>query len=153
MEREEAILDLEVRSSRVPRLFIDVTVHHSVPGDASRLAAAARCGGTVNREAEAEKKRRYPDGLAPWSVIPFAVETYGRLGIAALAHLRSLARARAQGLPDGGGDVAVTALLLRWTARLSAALQRSNSRRLGTSLGTVDHAKQGARELAESMAG
>ena len=153
VEREEAILDVEVRSSRVPRLFIDVTVHHSVPGDASRLAAAARCGGTVNREAEAEKKRRYPDGLAPWSVIPFAVETYGRLGTAALAHLRSLARARAQGLPDGGGDVAVTALLQRWTARLSAALQRSNSRRLGTSLGTVAHAKRGARELAEGMAG
>ena len=84
---EEAVLDFEVRSGRMPRALVDATVHHNVPGDAARLAAAARGGGTVNKEAEAEKKRRYPDGRAPWEVVPFAVETYGRLGVASLKHL------------------------------------------------------------------
>ena len=152
MELEEAVLDLEIRSARVSRAFVDVTVHHSVPGDASRLAAAARGGGAVNKEAEAEKKRRYPDGHAPWEVVPFAVETYCRLGAAALKHLRSLARARAQDLPEGGEEAA-SALLQRWTARISAALQRSNARRLRSSLGAVERARLRARELAESLAG
>ena len=152
VELEEAVLDLEVRSARVPRAFVDVTVHHSVPGDATRLSAAARSGGTVNREAVAEKKRRYPDNRAPWEVVPFAMESYGRLGDAALKHLRSLARARAQALPDGG-EVAASALLQRWSARLSAALQRSNARRLRSSLGAVEPARRRARELAEALAG
>ena len=50
---EEAILDLEVRSATVPRAFLDATVHHSVPGHAARLAAAALHPGAVNKEAEA----------------------------------------------------------------------------------------------------
>ena len=152
VELEEAVLDLEVRSARVPRAFVDVTVHHSVPGDAARLAAAARGGGTVNKEAEAEKRRRYPDGRAPWEVVPFAVETYGRLGMASLKHLRSLARARAQELPEGGEESA-SALLQRWAARVSAALQRSNARRLRSSLGAVEPARLRARVLAEALAG
>ena len=74
VELEEAVLDLEVRSARVPRAFVDVTVLYSVPGDAARLTTAARGGGgAVNREGEAEKKRRYPDGRAPWEVVPFAL--------------------------------------------------------------------------------
>ena len=81
MELEEAVLDIEIRSARVPRAFVDVTVHHSVPGDASRLVAAARGGGAVNREAEAEKKRRYPDDHAPWEVVPFAVESMAGLAL------------------------------------------------------------------------
>eukprot|EP00974_Lingulodinium_polyedra_P051158 4919870-Lingulodinium_polyedra.AAC.1 len=60
------------------------------------MAAAASSGGVFNREAEAEKRRRYPDGRAPWRLPLFAVEVYGRLGHAALKHTRSLARARAQ---------------------------------------------------------
>ena len=152
VELEEAVLDLEVRSARVPRAFVDVAVHHSVPGDAARLTAAARGGGAVNKEAEAEKRRRYPDGRAPWEVVPFAVETYGRLGAAALKHLRSLARARAQELPERGEETAST-LLQRWSARISAALQRSNARRLRSALGAVEPAKLRARELAEALAG
>ncbi len=151
VELEEAVLDLEVRSARVPRAFVDVTVHHSVPGDAARLAAAARSGGAVNREAEAEKRRRYPDGRAPWKVVPFAVETYGRLSTEALKHLRSLARARAQELPEGGEEAA-SALLQRWAARLAAALQRCNARRVRSALGAAEPARQRARELAEALA-
>ena len=56
--REEAVLDLEVRSATVPRLYFDVTVRHSVPGGAQLLAAAAGRDGAVNLEAEGEKRRR-----------------------------------------------------------------------------------------------
>ena len=151
-ELEEAILDIEFRSARIPRAFIDVTVRHSIPSDAARLAAAARGGGAVNREAEADKKRRYPDGRAPWDVIPFALETYGRLGSAALSHLRSLARTRAQ---EAGAESVeyASVLLLKWSARISAALQRSNARRLSSALGALEPARRRARELAESLAG
>ena len=65
-------------------------------GDA-QLAAAARGPGAVNRTAELEKRLRYCDGRSPWLVVPFAVETFGRLGVTALKHLRGLARTRAQG--------------------------------------------------------
>ena len=150
-ELEEAIVDVEFRSARIPRAFIDVTVRHSVPGDAARLAAAARGGGAVNREAEADKKRRYPDGRAPWDVIPFALETYGRLGSAALSHLRSLARTRAQ--EAGAESVEYASVLLRWSARISAALHRSNARRIGSALGALGPARRRARELAEFLAG
>ena len=151
-ELEEATLVVEFRSARILRAFIDVTVRHSIPSDAARLAAAARGGGAVNREAEADKKRRYPDGRAPWDVIPFALETYGRLGSAALSHLRSLARTRAQ---EAGAESVeyASVLLLKWSARISAALQRSNARRLRSALGAVKPARRRARELAESLAG
>ena len=151
VELEEAVLDLEVRSARVPRAFVDVTVRHSVPGDAARLAIAAREGGAVCREAEADKKRRYPDGRAPWKVVPFALETHGRIGAAALKHLRLLARGRAQGLAEGG-DAAASVLLQRWAARLSVTLHRSNAARLRSALGAAEPARQRARDLAASLA-
>ena len=149
---EEAVLDLEVRSARVPRAFLDVTVRHSVPGDASRLSAAAATPGAVNRGAEADKRSRYPDGRAPWRVIPFAVETYGRLGDSALKHLRGLARARAQGLPEGSDDTVASLLLQRWGARLSCALHRSNAARLRSALGTAELAKARTEELSAVLA-
>ena len=90
--REEAKLDLEVRSAQQPRLFLDVTVHHTAPGDTTRLARAADSDGAVNQEAENEKRGRYPPGQTPWKVVPLALETYGRHGKVALKHLRSLAK-------------------------------------------------------------
>ena len=79
-ELEEAVLDLDVRSARVPRTLLDVTVRYGVPGGDAQLAAAARGPGAVNRTAEMEKRLRYPDGRTHWSVVPFAVESFGRLG-------------------------------------------------------------------------
>ena len=134
-EREEAVLDLEARSAEVPRLYLDVTVRHAVPGSGPRLARAAALDGAVNREAEADKRSRYPDGRAPWRVVPFALETHGRLGRTALLHLRKLARAQAQRL-DEGADEATSSLLLRWGCRLSVALHRANAENLRTALGT-----------------
>ena len=148
-EREEAFLDLEVRSAEVPRLYLDVTVRHAVPGNAPRLARAAALDGAVNSEAEADKRTRYPDGRAPWRVVPFALETYGRLGRTALLHLRKLARAQAQRL-DEGADEAASALLLRWGCRLSVALHRANAEALRSALGKT---QAGQLDLREDLAG
>ena len=81
----------------------------------------------MNARAEADKRRRYPEGVTPWAAKPVAVETYGRLGTAALAHLRELARAEAAKV---GGDEVWTkhAFLQRWCARPSVALHRANVR-------------------------
>ncbi len=146
-QREEAILDLEVRTAAAPKTFFDVTVRHSVPGDAPRLAAAASTAGAVAKEAEGDKRRRYPDGRCPFRAVPLATETFGRHGRAALRHLRELARARAEAL-DEGGEHAASALLQRWACRLSCALQRANAERLRTSLG----AERGGAELAAELA-
>ena len=148
--REEAILDLDVRSPEVPRLLLDVTARHGVPGDEARLKSAADYDGAVNVEAERDKHTRFPAGRAPWRMLPLAVETYGRLGRTALLHLRKLARRRAQGLAEGG-DSAVSCLVLRWGCRLSVALHRGNAANLQRSLG-ADVAVQ-ARSLAATLAG
>ena len=149
---EEAVLDLEVRSARVPGAFLDVTVRHGVPGELVRLTAAARSAGSVCREAEADKRRRYPDGQAPWQVVPFAVETYGRLGVAALKHLRELARARAQSFAESG-DEAASALVRTWAARISVGLHRSNAARLRSALGQTELTKRRREDVAAELAG
>ena len=125
-EREEAILDLEVQSGECPRTFFDVTVRH-LPGNADRLRTASRNDGSVNAEAEADKRSRYPEGVAPWRVVPLAHETCGRVGPSALAHLKKLARAE---VAKVGGDEAwgSHSLLVRRGARLSVALHRANAR-------------------------
>ena len=99
VQREEAVLDLEVQGLDAPRLFLDVTVRHGVPGDEERLAAAAAFDGAVNKEAERDKQSRYPSGQSPWPALPLAQETFGRLGRTALSPLRNLARRRALALP------------------------------------------------------
>ena len=86
------------------------------------------------KEAEGDKRRRYPDGHTPFRVVPFAVEHFGRLGQTALKHLRELARERAAHLEEGG-DEAASALLQRWAGQLSTALWRANARLLRSALG------------------
>ena len=90
------------------------------------------------REAEADKRRRYPDGQTPWRVVPLAVETFGRHGLSSLVHLRKLARTAAVQLGvDGDAEAAASALVARWGARLSAALHRANAARLRSCLGSA----------------
>ena len=131
LHHEEAILNLEVRSAEVPREYFDVTVRCPVPTHRQRLTMAADHDGALNKEAEREKRARYPDGRTPY-----------RHGRAALLHLRKLARARAASLEEGG-DAAVLALMQRWSARLSIALHQSNAALLRSS-----EKKAGSRELA-----
>ena len=145
--REEAVLDLDVRSAEVPRAYIDVTVRHSVPADGPRLAAAANRDGAVAAEGEADKRRRYPDGRTPWRVLPFAVESYGRFGLSARKVLKDLAKKRAQRVEEGSDEAAST-LMVRWAARLSVALHRSNARRLRSALGDCGTAVELHGDLA-----
>jgi hypothetical protein len=148
--REEAVLDLEVQSAGCPRLFLDVTVRYSVPGHAARLAAAATHDGAVNREAEAEKRSRYPDGRTPWKVVPLALETCGRHGPAALQHLRRLARERASNLAEDS-EAAAAGLVQRWAARLSVALHRATARQVRSALGADETAARRAAELSAEL--
>ena len=149
--REEALLDLEVRSVEVPRRYLDVTVRHSVPGNAEHLLRAANADGVPAREAEREKHLWYPAGRTPSSLVPLAVETYGRHGKEALRYLRKLARKQASQLEEGG-ERAASHLVLRWGCRLSVALHRANAANLRRCLG-ADLRKAGGRELACALAG
>ena len=116
-------------------MFFDVTLRYAVPGDAPRLRAASNCDGAVAAEAESDKRRRYQDGQTPWRVVPLAVETGGRLGNAALRHLRQLARKQAARLEEGS-DEAASSLVTRWAAWLSVALHRANAGVLRAALGS-----------------
>ena len=64
---------MEARSAEVPRLYLDVNIRHALSGSGPRLARAAAHDGAVNREAEADKRFRFPDGRAPWRVVLFAL--------------------------------------------------------------------------------
>ena len=64
--------------------------------------------------------------------MPLAVETYVRMGTAALKHLRWLAKGYASGVC---GEWPVHAQVQRWGAQLSIALQKANARNLRSSLG------------------
>ena len=151
-EREEAILDLEVRTAEAPRTFLDVTVRYAVPGDRARLAAAAGRDGAVAKEAEDDKCRRYPERQCPWRCVPLATETGGRLGPEALKHLRKLARLQASKL-DEGGDSAASSLVQKWAAWLSVALHRANAAVLWSALGASELATLRAEGLAAAVAG
>ena len=125
-----------MRTPQAPRVFYDVTVRYAVPGDVSRLTAAADRDGAVAKEAEDDKKRRYPAGQTPWPAVPLATETGGRHGKDALKLLRKLARNQAAKLEEGG-EAAASALVALWGAWLSVALHRANAKVLWSSLGTV----------------
>jgi len=150
--REEAVLDLEVRSAEVPRRFLDVTVRYGVPGDPARLARAAQHAGATNAEAENEKADRYPRSRCPYPVLGLALETFGRHGDAAMRYLRELARDRAANLADGGAEAA-GALVFRWGCALSVALHRANAANLRRALGAHGIANAAGQLLAYELAG
>ena len=133
-------------------MYFDVTVRYSVPGDAAALAAAAGRDGAVNAEAEADKKRRYPSGRAPWGMVPLALETGGRHGQAALRHLRELARGEAALLGEADAPAAAGALVTRWGRELSASQHRAKARQLRTALGADRAGASRAAELRAATA-
>ncbi len=149
-DREEAVLDLEVRSSEVPKLYLDVTVRHAVHSDQDRLLRAANNDGATNKEADADKEARYPALNCPYKALPLALETFGRHGKTSLKHLRKLARVKASRLEEGGEDAA-SALVLRWAKRLSVALHRATARNLRNALGEVE-VRERSKELAAELA-
>ena len=151
-DREEAVLDLEVRSAEVPKLYLDVTVRHAVHSDHGRLQRAANRDGATNVEAEADKRERYPADRSVYKALPLALETFGRHGQASLKYLRKLARKQAERLEEGGEN-AVGALVVRWGKSLSVALHRATARNLRAALGGEEARQARGRGLAEDLAG
>ena len=150
---ETAILDLEVRSAEVPKLYLDVTVRHAVGTDQARLQRAAQQEGATNAEAESDKHERYPPQRSPYPALPLALETYGRHGRAALRHLRKLARAQAARLEnEGDGEAAAGLLVARWGRWLSVALHRANARGLRAALGGETARRARGEQLAADLA-
>jgi hypothetical protein len=152
VEREEAVLDLEVRSAEVPKKFLDVTVRHPVSNVAGRLSRAARADGATNAVAEGDKRDRYPSERSVHAVVPLALETYGRHGKTALRYLRKLARKQAETLEDSSGETA-SALVVRWGRWLSVALHRATARNLRASAGDEAARRARGQRLAEELAG
>ena len=77
-------------------------------------------------------------------------ETGGRLGKEALTHLQKLARKQAESLEEGG-DAAVSALLTKWAAWLSAALHTANASAVRSALGGVEVTRRRAELLREEL--
>ena len=106
------------------RDYVDVTIRH--PRAVKYVQRAAVNDGAAAAVAEAAKCSRYPAvaaaGLRP--VVPFALETYGRLGPSAQRLLRQ-ASARAIERDERLRGWAAQALSQRWLALLSCDLQRS----------------------------
>ena len=106
------------------RTYVDVTVRH--PKAAKYRARACQLDGAAAGVAEAAKLARYPDLAAAGllAAVPFAVETYGRMGPGA-RRLLAAARQRVAELDERMQGWAVVALSQRWQALLSCDLQRS----------------------------
>ena len=117
---EAARLEVEFTVAGVRR-FVDVVVKH--PRARRVLEAAAKRDGAAAAEGELSKLRRYPAvpefGLD--AVVPFGVETFGRLGSSALRLLRA-ARGRVVESDRRFGGWLGHLLVHRWHARLSCAL-------------------------------
>ena len=106
------------------RTFVDLTVRH--PRAVKYLQQAAHADGAAAAVAEAKKRQRYParPQLGLHAAEPFCVETFGRLGPAALRLLHG-ARQRAAEREEGVRKEAGLVLQRRWLALLSCSLQLS----------------------------
>ena len=108
-------------------LLIDVTVRHPMasayqPGAASTTGAAAEA-------AEAQKIERYP-ACGGRKVVPFAIESWGRLGQHAEHLLESLAAEATRHAQRRGRDATAGSFLRRWRATLDAVLQKGIAKSL-----------------------
>lgn len=120
---QEAWLDIWTFAGlRIQDLLVDVTVRH--PMASAYQPGAADADGVAAVAGEGDKAERYPSSGGR-RVVPFAMETWGRLGPAAEALLESLAaEATRQSLRRGQATTA-SAYLRRWRATLDAALQKA----------------------------
>ena len=121
---EHAVLDIEFTDTN-GRCWIDVSVRHPAAGDASALRAASRKDGEASRRAERAKHERYPGP----QLVPFVVETPGRIGAEARFWLLSQVRA----LPDD----AQSAELARAYKAISCAVQADVAKQLRRAAGML----------------
>ena len=104
--------------------YVDVTIRH--PLASKYVARASILDGAAAEIAETAKRTRYPANAAAGLLAaePFAIETFGRLGPAALQVLHE-ARQRAIERDDALRGWAGSALFQRWLGLLSCTLIRS----------------------------
>ena len=120
---QEAWLDIWAFAGlRIQDLLVDVTIRH--PTASAYARAAADHDGAAARAAEVDKGKRYPP-QGGRRVVPFAMETWGRLGPEADALLESLAAEAARHAHRRGQATVASAFLRRWRATLDAALQKA----------------------------
>ena len=136
---ERAVLDLRLEAPPdAPITYLDMVVPH--PCVATQLHGAATENGHAASQAEAGKHTRYPaNAHVRGRLVPFAVETYGRLGAEGLRFLRQAAgracrRTTALAVLGGEGPPAV---LGAWLERQSVALQKNNAAALKAAAGAA----------------
>jgi hypothetical protein len=88
---ERAILDLEYQEAD-GRTWIDVSIRHPMAGTDGEVRAAARRDGEASRRGERQKHARYPGER----LVPFVLETSGRMG----AEARHWLKAQVRELPE-----------------------------------------------------
>ena len=102
-------------------LNIDVTVVH--PASSSMRSRASREPGITAREAEKKKRRDHGVGAVGHTFVPFAIETYGRLGVEAVKLLKDWAKTA------GEADMMDRNSYLVWMKReISVSLIKGNAR-------------------------
>jgi hypothetical protein len=118
----EAWLDIWAFAGlRIQDLLVDVTVRH--PMASAYQPAAASQDNAAAEAAEAQKSDRYPP-RGGRSIVPFAVETWGRLGPQAEQLLESLAAEASRHAVRRGQDATAGDFVRRWRATLDALLQK-----------------------------
>ena len=118
----EAVLDVWAFGvADVADLLVDVTITH--PLCASQQPQASTEAGSAAAAAEMRKWQRYP-AAGGRMVVPFAVETWGRLGDEAESLLETLAAAASRRANLRGHSCSATGYLKRWRAALDAVAQR-----------------------------
>jgi hypothetical protein len=131
-------------------VVIDVVVTH--PAAASYADAASKRNGWAAARAEAEKRREFEAmGVGGgYEFVPFAVESFGRLGVAASRFLSGLGD-----LAAADGRVSKAQFVRNAKRELSVALCRGNALAYQSSMGTIVRARGRAYQppLAVSTAG
>jgi hypothetical protein len=102
-------------------LLIDVTVRH--PMAVRYQPSASREAGATAAAAAKEKRDKYPAGGGR-AVVPFALESWGRLDVSAEDMLQTLAAAATQHARWRGQLATASGLLRRWRASIDGCLQR-----------------------------
>jgi hypothetical protein len=112
--------------------ILDCVVTH--PAAASYVCDAAEAGGSAAAKAEARKRAEFQEvgeGSA-YDFVPLAVESYGRMGVAASRFLSELGD-----LVAAGGRVSKAAFVRTVRRELSCALCKGNARMYYNSLSRI----------------
>ena len=122
-------IDIVAESATRPTLLADPTVVHPVAANRTHLEACARTSGVAAQRSERAKARKYSEAARSLSMpfLPLAVETFGRLGLAATGFIRNLAEEKARWVPGRAEGQQPEPSNLRLRLRLLARWYRTIS--------------------------